>query len=99
MSVTTNLQGNLLTIRVEGKFDIGQYESFNAAYQPHLRNISKVVVDLDKTTYLDSSALGMLLLLRERMGNNTESVKLINTNPDVRKILEIANFQQLFHMG
>ena len=53
------------------------------------------MVDLSRTSYLDSSALGMLLLLRERCAD----VRVENASDDVRKVLEIANFQRLFELG
>ena len=48
------------------------------------------------STYLDSSALGMLLLLRDHAGGDTANIKIVNCNPDVKKILTISNFEQLF---
>ncbi len=49
-------------------------------------------------TYLDSSALGMLLLLRDHAGGDAAEVRIVNCNPDVRKILTISNFEQLFEI-
>jgi anti-anti-sigma factor len=54
------------------------------------------VVDLKDATYLDSSALGMLLLLRDHAGGDSSQVKIVNCNADVKKILSISNFEQLF---
>ena len=54
------------------------------------------VVDLNGATYLDSSALGMLLLLRDHAGSDKADIRLINCNPDVRKVLSVSNFEQLF---
>ncbi len=56
----------------------------------------RYVVDLGGATYLDSSALGMLLLLRDHAGGDAAQIRLINCNADVRKVLSISNFQQLF---
>ena len=55
-----------------------------------------MVVDLKDATYLDSSALGMLLLLRDHAGGDNSNIRVINTNSDVRKILAISNFEKLF---
>ena len=57
---------------------------------------SRYVVDLNRTTYLDSSALGMLLLLRDHAGGDSAEIKIVNCNQDVKKILTISNFEQLF---
>ena len=51
------------------------------------------------TTYMDSSALGMLLLLRDHAGGDTAEVQVVNSNSDVRKILGISNFDKLFDIS
>ena len=46
--------------------------------------------------YLDSSALGMLLMLRERAGGENADISIVNTSDGVKKIFETANFNKLF---
>ena len=58
-----------------------------------------MVVDLKDATYLDSSALGMLLLLREHAGGDESDIRVVNSSPDVRKILGISNFDKLFDIN
>lgn len=53
-------------------------------------------LDLSGVDYLDSSALGMLILLRERAHSTGKKVILSGPNAAVRGILEIANFNKLF---
>jgi anti-anti-sigma factor len=48
------------------------------------------------TDYMDSSALGMLLLLRERVGNDKAEIAITHCNPEIRKIFKISNFDRLF---
>ena len=50
-------------------------------------------------TYLDSSALGMLLLLREHVGGDDSDIRVVNSSPDVRKILGVSNFDKLFDIN
>ena len=38
----------------------------------------------------------MLLLLRDYAGGDSAQILIVNCNPDVRKILSISNFEQLF---
>ena len=54
------------------------------------------MIDMKGTSYLDSSALGMLLLLRDYAGGDDASISIVNANDDVKKILSISNFEQLF---
>ena len=45
---------------------------------------------------MDSSALGMLMLLNERIGEVGKTVTLYKPNQKVRHILDIANMGKLF---
>jgi len=56
------------------------------------------VVDMAGVEYMDSSALGMLLLLREHVGEDRADVRLINGNSEIRNILQVSNFAELFKM-
>ncbi|HSC84802.1 MAG TPA: STAS domain-containing protein [Pseudomonas sp.] len=91
--------GQELTIQIQGRFDFSAHQEFRDAYERVSTTPKRYVIDLKGATYLDSSALGMLLLLRDHAGGDHARINLINCNPDVRKILSISNFEQLFHIG
>lgn len=97
-TVTVNRGDEETVISIKGRFNFELHSQFRAAYQGELQgsNKPKFVLDLAGTEYIDSSALGMLLLLREEVGGNESDIKIVNTRPEIRKILETANFQRLF---
>lgn len=88
--------GKELTIRIKGRFDFSTHQDFRSAYEGASAALNSFVVDLREATYLDSSALGMLLLLRDHAGGDSSRVRIVNCNSDVKKILAISNFEQLF---
>jgi len=98
MSINTSISGNILTINMTGRFDFHVQRDFKEAYDPHLANaaFSTIEVNLAGVEYLDSSALGMLLMLRERASAAGKSLKLCRPSAGVAQILEIANFSKLF---
>jgi anti-anti-sigma factor len=96
MSVSAITSGNELLVNIEGRFDFSAHQEFRDAYEKADANVNKYVVDMEKASYLDSSALGMLLLLRDHAGGDNANVHITNCNQDVRKILTISNFEQLF---
>ena len=99
MSVTSNISADKqLTIKIKGRFDFSTHQDFRKAYE-HVTHAKSFVVDLKETNYLDSSALGMLLLLRDHAGGDRADVRLENCSADVVKILAISNFAKLFHIG
>jgi anti-anti-sigma factor len=100
MSVTSELSpdGQQLTISISGRFDFASHEDFRRAYEG-MGSEQRYVVDLRGANYLDSSALGMLLLLRDHAGGERSRIHLINCHSDVIKILAISNFDKLFKIG
>ncbi|MFL1504297.1 STAS domain-containing protein [Pseudomonas sp. O64] len=94
-----SLDGTKLMITVTGRFDFGSHQAFRDAYERFYKVPEVYVVDLKDTTYMDSSALGMLLLLRDHAGGDNAEVQVINSNSDVRKILAISNFDKLFDIS
>lgn len=100
MSITTSRShdGTTLRIRIDGRFDFSSHQAFREAYEGGGKTVGEYVVDMSGTSYLDSSALGMLLLLRDYAGGDNARVTLANCNEDVRRILSISNFEQLFRI-
>lgn len=99
MSVEVQVSDNVVTIAVTGSFDISCYEQFNDSYREYLSPSSNIfMIDMAQTTYMDSSALGMLLLLRDRTGGERSRVLLVNVGESVMEILKVANFNQLFNI-
>ena len=47
---------------------------------------------------MDSSALGMLLQLKEHAGGSQRSLQIKNANPAIKDILGVANFDQLMQI-
>jgi anti-anti-sigma factor len=90
--------GETMKIAIQGRFDFGSHQDFRESYDKNDSSVKEYYVDMAKTTYLDSSALGMLLLLRDHTGSSA-IIKIINCNNEVFKIFEISNFDQLFEIS
>ena len=100
MSVTTNAidDGKTVEIKIDGRFDFSLHRDFRNAYSDLDSKPDKFVVNLSGTQYMDSSALGMLLLLREQAGGNGAKIDIVNAHADIKKILAISNFDKLFNI-
>lgn len=98
MGITSylNEHGTELTLNIKGRFDFNLHQQFRAVLEEVDHSVQKYVVDFKESDYMDSAALGMLLILLEKVDNEKTRVKLINPNNTIQKILEIANFHILF---
>ena len=100
MSITTSSDtGGQLTIKIQGRFDFSVHQDFKNAYESTDNKSNKFEVDMSGTSYLDSSALGMLLLLRDYAGGDSSTIDITNSSADIKKILTISNFEQLFKIN
>ncbi|NOZ54970.1 MAG: STAS domain-containing protein [Gammaproteobacteria bacterium] len=88
--------GKKLTIAVSGYFDFGVQKDFRNSYENS--SASVFVVDMKETEHLDSSALGMLLMMREYAGGNHANITLRNCSQEIKTILSVASFQSLFNI-
>ena len=95
---TVSENGKKVTISIIGKFDFQLYDEFRSAYTETDEPGLIYEVDLSGAEYLDSSAQGMLLLLREHAGGESSKVDITHASDDVRKVLEVANFGKLFNI-
>ncbi|MCU7835517.1 MAG: STAS domain-containing protein [gamma proteobacterium symbiont of Taylorina sp.] len=97
MPITSSSNGNTVNITISGRFDFSVHKEFRDAYSSLASGESnEYIIDMSQTEYVDSSALGMLLLLREHAGSDQAKVLINGSNNDVKEILMVSNFDKLF---
>ena len=85
-----------VTISVSGRFDFSLHNEFRKTYKDVADSGIQYILDLKASEYMDSSALGMLLMLKEHADKNSSKIKISNISADIRDILTIASFDKLF---
>lgn len=101
MTVRLTRQDNQAILAIHGRFDFSLHAEFRKCSEEALdiHDARQIVVNLSRVDYLDSSALGMLLLLREKAaGNSRNQVVLSGARGMVKQVLEVANFGRMFRI-
>ena len=98
MQITSEEAGGRLVLKLSGRFDFHSHREFRMAYEKALEvpNVREIELNFGSVDYLDSSALGMLLLLREKGESSGKQVSLGGLQGTVKQVLDIANFGKLF---
>lgn len=97
MQASVDVSEGRAVIRLQGRFDFNSHRDFREVVDTALASPASVIaVDLAGVEYLDSSALGMLLMLRDRAKSASREVTLAGCRNAVKQILDIANFGKLF---
>jgi anti-anti-sigma factor len=94
VSAHTSSDGKTMTITVSDRFDFSLHRDWRSAYESSEKLCSNYIIDLNGVTYMDSSALGMLLQLWEYAGSSKNAIHIKNAGPAIRDILRIANFDK-----
>jgi len=101
MSVSSQVSSDkkTVTINIDGRFDFSFQKEFREAYKNHNAPGLTYQVELSRTEYMDSSALGMLLLLKEHSDSHKGKIILKQPSEAIKKILQMANFNQQFEIA
>lgn len=101
MQASITKESGTAEVRLSGRFDFNAHRDFRNAYEPLMAesDIRAVTIDMGGVDYLDSSALGMLLMLRDKAGAANKALTLTNVRGPVKQVLEIANFGKLFRIA
>lgn len=96
MPIITKANDDIVTIQVVGAFDYKMRPEFCRAYINQPADMF-FVIDCSEVTYVDSSALGMLLELRERCEEKQTKISIIHCKPEIGKLIQIAQFLDFGH--
>ena len=98
MSINVQISDHMARIVMSGRFDFGAHRNFKDAYMTLLGNaaVRGIEIEMSKVDYLDSAALGMLLLLHERAKDANKPVSLLNATGIALQVMEVANFSKIF---
>ncbi len=100
MNCTTQIEGTKGVVALEGRFTFEAAAEFKACAHAALEQpgITELHLDFKGVSELDPSALGGLLMLREKAETTGARVILLNPNPGVRSMLEGVKFAQIFEI-
>ena len=98
LSISASRVKGALRLMMSGRFDFNSHKKFRKISEEALKEpgMAPIELDLGKLEYMDSSALGMLLLFKERVEKECRSVSLVNCGGAVKNILKIVNFDKVF---
>jgi anti-anti-sigma factor len=98
MAISTKTDTSQQVIQVSGRFDFSVQAEFRKAYES-VEPTMQFIIDFREADYIDSSALGMLLLARDYAGGDKAKIEIVNCGAEIKNILEISNFQKLFKIS
>lgn len=102
MSVETKINGANQAGRLHliGTFDFRMRDEFKDAYTPLLEDnaLQHIEVDMQQVDYIDSTALGMLLILKDAAEAYEKDISIFNAQGATAHVLRSSKFGQIIDM-
>lgn len=98
--VTVQVVGDSAVLQLQSRVDWSAQHEFRSAIGTAVDAATNdIKVDFGAVEYIDSTVLGLLLILRAEAAARDKRVSLINCRGNVKAVLDIANFGKLFPIG
>lgn len=91
LNIKKNLEGENLTIALEGRLDTVTAPELETELKDSLEPVKELVLDMADLEYISSAGLRVLLTAQKNM-NQKGSMKLINVNETVMEIFDVTGF-------
>ena len=88
----------MVTVELSGDVDIACKEDLRARLDAAAAQSDNVDINLSKVDYADSTALGLIIALRNRLRERGGEVRLVAPSERVRKLLNYAGLDQAFQI-
>jgi anti-anti-sigma factor len=97
MEFQINNNGPEMDIFLKGKFTFNDHKQFQGIVESiNVNEVSKVTVNVEKVEFIDSSALGLLLLLKDKIKKDQTQLVIKSPKNQVKKMLELSKFYDMF---
>jgi anti-sigma B factor antagonist len=99
MAVKFEQRSGLSVCYIDGEIDINTSPSIKKQFDKLLSSRTpKIVVNLAKVTYVDSSGLATLVEILKSMRSYGGRLRLTNMSPKIKSLFEITKLEKLFEI-
>ena len=97
MEIAVDQIGDVAVVAVAvEELDAGNTVEFKRDMSPVLEANTKVVLDLSKLRFVDSSGLGAFLSCLRKMNAKGSGLRLCGMSPQVRTVIELVRMHRIF---
>ena len=97
MPATILTSGNTAQVKLSGEFDFSSQDELNLVFEKVINSLQPIIqIDMQNTSFIDSSIIRMFLKLQETAKRNKKSMTIINCNERLYEIFTIGGFDQIF---
>lgn len=97
LSVTTSRQDDVSVVTVAGEVDVYTAAQLRAVLDEEIKaGHTRLVVDLDEVSFLDSTGLGVLVGRLKLVRNSSGWLRIVCTNDRILRVFRITGLDKVF---
>lgn len=97
MEIQTLQTDSLYQVTLRGNFTFGDNQAFRQVLEAAKKaEIKQIIFKIDHLEFIDSAALGMLLLAHEEAEKSGKRILISGANGQVKRVFDMARFDQFF---
>ncbi len=99
MEIRSVNNGDQVTLCVKGEIEVYSLPEFSRMAEAQLGGPKELILDLAELEYIDSSGLGFLVTLHERMERQGQKLMLLNLRSHVARVFKITRLDQILDIS
>lgn len=97
MDISTRINGEVAIIDLQGRLDLTSANQLkDASRQYFQKDNCKLILNMDKVDFINSSGLGALVSILKEVRNHKGELKISNMAEYVREIFDITQLSSIF---
>lgn len=92
LNYTKKLDGGVMNLELDGSLDTNTAPGLLADLEPQLKNLSKLVLNCEKLSYISSAGLRVLLTFQQELEAAGKTMELHHVNDLIRDVFDITGF-------
>lgn len=92
LNYTKKLDGGVMNLELDGSLDTNTAPGLLADLEPQLRNLSKLVLNCEKLSYISSAGLRVLLTFQQELEAAGKTMELHYVNDLIRDVFDVTGF-------
>lgn len=99
MAVRVETKNDLIVCHVDGEININSSPDIKKAFDRLIaKKTPKIIINLAKVTYVDSSGLATLVEILKNMRSYGGKLRLTNMSAKIKSLFEITKLEKLFEI-
>ena len=98
MNIQKNLEGEKMTVILDGELNTLTAPKLQSALQDDLDQITELTIDLSAVRYISSAGLRVILEAEQELEDRGGGVTVRGAREEVREVFEVTGFDEMIHL-